>query len=172
MGLKGRNLLKKMDFTSSRSHRTCVYKCGDACSKPVNNKSDNNYFMDLIQGTFSRRTALRTGGAAMVTVGGASFLAACSDDNGEVNDAKGGNGENKGGGSNGDVEAPEGLKFEMVEPNTKDEVVVPAGYKSEVVIRWGDPVEEGAEEFDVDNQTAEQAAKQYGFNCDLSLIHI
>ena len=113
MGLKGRNLLKKMDFTSSRSHRTCVYKCGDACSKPVNNKSDNNYFMDLIQGTFSRRSALRAGGAAVVTVGGASFLAACSDDNGEGG-AKGGNGENKGGNGSGSADAPDGLKFEMV----------------------------------------------------------
>lgn len=169
MGLKGRNLLKKMDFTSSRSHRTCVYKCGDACSKPVNNKSDNNYFMDLIQGTFSRRTALRAGGAAVVTVGGASFLAACSDDHGEGNSSKGGNGENKGGSGNS-ADAPDGLKFEMVEPNTKDEVVVPAGYKSDVVIRWGDPVVEGAEDFDVDNQTAEQAAKQYGFNCDFAAL--
>ena len=42
MGLLGKNLLDKMDFTSSRSHRTCVYKCGDACSKPVPNTSDNS----------------------------------------------------------------------------------------------------------------------------------
>ena len=48
MGLKGRNLLTKLDFRSSRSHRTCLYKCGDACSKPVPNTSNNTYFGDLM----------------------------------------------------------------------------------------------------------------------------
>ena len=75
MGLKGRNLLTKLDFRSSRSHRTCLYKCGDACSKPVPNTSNNTYFGNLMDREFTRRSALRTGGAAVVTVGGASFIA-------------------------------------------------------------------------------------------------
>ena len=166
MGLKGLNLLKNMDFTSSRSHRTCVYKCGDACSKPVPNESDNAYFGDIVKATFSRRSALRAGGAAMVTVGGASFLAACSDDKGSAN----GSSSAAASGSSKEVPTPKGLNFEMVEPNTKDEVIVPKGYSSDVVLRWGDPVVEGAPKFDINNQTAEAAEKQYGFNNDFAAL--
>lgn len=169
MGLLGKNLLDKMDFTSSRSHRTCVYKCGDACSKPVPNTSDNSYFGDIVKATFSRRTALRAGGAAVVTVGGASFLAACSDSN---NGGSGSSSSSASGSASSsaaaDAQPPKGLQFDMVAPNTEDKVVVPKGYKSEVVIRWGDPVIEGAPEFDINKQTPESAAKQYGFNNDFA----
>ena len=164
MSIVGKNLLSKINFTSSRSHRTCVYKCGDACSKPVPNTSDNPYFGDIVKETFSRRAVLRLGGAAMVTVGGTSFLAACSDANSSVN----GSGSSFGSASSatGEVQPPKGLQFSMVAPNTEDEVVVPKGYQSEVVIRWGDPVIKGAPTFDVNSQTPESAAKQYGFNND------
>ncbi|WP_282939397.1 PhoX family protein [Corynebacterium auriscanis] len=168
MGLKGLNLLKNMDFTSGRSHRTCVYKCGDACSKPVPNESDNTYFGDIVKATFSRRSALRAGGAAMVTVGGASFLAACSDDKGSS--AGSSSSATSASESAKDVATPQGLNFDMVEPNTKDEVVVPKGYSSDIVLRWGDPVVEGAPKFDIDNQTAEAAEKQYGFNNDFAAL--
>ncbi|HIW95843.1 MAG TPA: PhoX family phosphatase [Candidatus Corynebacterium gallistercoris] len=168
MGLLGKNLLKKMDFTSSRTHRTCVYKCGDACSKPVSNESNNSYFRDIIQGQYSRRTALRAGGAAVVTVGGASFLAACADDSGSGSTSSSAASSSET--TAAEVATPEGLNFEMVAPNTKDEVVVPEGYSSDVVIRWGDPVVEGAAEFDVDKQTVEDAQKQYGFNCDFAAL--
>ena len=56
----------------------------------------------------------------------------------------------------------------MVEPNEKDELVVPAGYAQSVLIAWGDPVIEGAPEFDVDNQTAAAAEQQFGFNNDFA----
>lgn len=168
MVLKGRNLLNFMDFTSSRSHRTCLYKCGDACSKPVPNESDNPYLRDIVQREFSRRTALRAGGAAVVTVGGASFLAACSSSN------SGSSGSSSSAAPStsaaGDVPTPKGLNFEMVAPNTEDKVVVPQGYNSDVVIRWGDPVVEGAPAFDVDKQTPESAAAQYGFNNDFAAL--
>ena len=39
-------------------------------------------------------------------------------------------------------------------------------YSSNVIIRWGDGVTPGAPEFSLDGQTAEAAAKQFGFNCD------
>ncbi|MBC2681435.1 PhoX family protein [Corynebacterium anserum] len=163
MGLQGRNLLSALDFRSSRSHRTCLYKCGDACFKPVPNTSDNAYFGDLFTREYSRRTALRAGGAAVVTVGGASFLAACADATGT--DATSATTQ-----AGTDVAAPPGLNFEMVKPNTEDAVVVPKGYSSDVVIRWGDKVVEGAGEWSVDNQSVENAQKQYGFNCDFAAL--
>ena len=39
-------------------------------------------------------------------------------------------------------------------------------YSSNVVIRWGDAVLPGVPEFSLSGQTAEVAAKQFGFNCD------
>ena len=165
MALIGRNLLSKLDFTSSRSHRTCVYKCGDACSKPVPNTSDNSYFGDLVAAKFSRRSTLKAGGAALVTVGGASFLAACAD--GSEDSAAASSSSSSSEGAN---ENPAGLNFEMVEPNTKDEVVVPAGYTSAVIIRWGEAVLDGGEGWAVDKQTPEAAEKQFGFNCDYAAL--
>ncbi len=173
MGLKGRNLLQKLDFTSSRSHRTCVYKCGDACFKPVPNQSGNEYFGDLVRREFSRRSALRAGGAATVALGGASFLAACNDSASQGDSSASGSASGAATGSSEaskDVATPKGLNFEMVKPNTEDKVVVPKGYSSDVVIRWGDPVEEGAGEWSVDNQNVEDAKKQYGFNCDYAAL--
>ncbi len=51
-------------------------------------------------------------------------------------------------------------------PATKDETVVPAGYTVATLLRWGDPLTPDAPEFDVNNQTAEAQAKQFGYNCD------
>lgn len=167
MPLIGRNLLSKMDFTSSRSHRTCVYKCGDACSKPVSNTSDNAYFGDIVSATFSRRSTLKAGGAALVTVGGASFLAACADGSEDSADSSSSASSTE---AKADVKTPEGLNFEMVKPNKEDKVVVADGYTSEVVIRWGDPVVEGGEGWAVDKQTPEAAKKQFGFNCDYAAL--
>ena len=44
MALVPLNLLVTHDGRSSRQHVTCRYKCGDACSKPAPNTSDNEYF--------------------------------------------------------------------------------------------------------------------------------
>ena len=53
-----------------------------------------------------------------------------------------------------------------VAPNSLDDVVVPPGYTTDLVIRWGDPVLAGAPPFDVSAQTGESAAAQFGYNCD------
>ena len=179
MALQGRNLLTNM-FTSSRSSLTCTYKCGNACFGGCENSSDNPYFGDQ----FSRRTALRAGGLAVVAVGGSSALAACAAP-GEEDSAAAGSST---AGKTSEVKeseikltSAEGMHFEKVDPNEKDEVVIPKGYEQSVLIAWGDPVIEGAPEFDVNNQTAADAEKQFGFNNDfagliehpdLSLIHI
>jgi uncharacterized protein len=43
MALVPLNLLVTHNGRSSRQHVTCRYKCGDACSKPAPNTSDNEY---------------------------------------------------------------------------------------------------------------------------------
>ena len=164
MALKGRNLLSSL-FTSSRSSLTCTYKCGNACFGECENKSDNPYFGDQ----FSRRTALRAGSLSVVTVGGGAALAACSSPDDASTEAS--SSEGKGGKTseaNVELTSAEGMKFDPVQPNEKDEVVIPDGYEQSVLIAWGDPLFEDAPEFDDKNQTAEAAEKQFG----LSLIHI
>ncbi|ONI82727.1 phosphatase [Saccharothrix sp. ALI-22-I] len=63
-----------------------------------------------------------------------------------------------------------GLDFQPVAPNTLDAVVIPEGYRQEVVIRWGDPLFPDAPEFDFDRQTAAAQARQFGYNCDFAAL--
>jgi uncharacterized protein len=70
------NLLVTHNGRSSRQHVTCRYKCGDACSKPAPNTSDNEYFGDIAKAV-SRRSMLQAGGIAVLSVGAGSALAAC-----------------------------------------------------------------------------------------------
>ena len=53
-----------------------------------------------------------------------------------------------------------------VAPNVDDTVTSPSGWRSDVVIRWGDPVTRDAPRFDVDHQTPQSAARQFGYNND------
>ncbi|SMG22057.1 hypothetical protein SAMN06295981_1233 [Corynebacterium pollutisoli] len=164
MSLKGLNLFSSK-FTSSRSSITCTYKCGNACFGECDNKSDNPYFGDLM----SRRTALKAGGLTVLTVGGGAALAACSPANEAASSSTTAAGASSSASdSSSEHTSGKGLQFEMVEPNEKDELVVPAGYAQSVLIAWGDPVIEGAPEFDVDNQTAAAAEQQFGFNNDFA----
>ncbi|MGH7961531.1 MAG: PhoX family protein, partial [Candidatus Binatia bacterium] len=59
-----------------------------------------------------------------------------------------------------------GLKFQPITPNTEDCVVVPQGYRKQVLIRWGDPLVPAAPPFDVNAQTPAAQARQFGVNCD------
>ena len=54
---------------------------------------------------------------------------------------------------------------ELVAP-IDDKHHVAAGYKADILIRWGDPVLPGAPAFDVNAQTAEAQAQQFGYNND------
>jgi secreted PhoX family phosphatase len=135
----------------SRSHTTCYYRCGNACDAPVPNKTDNPTFADVVQIAFSRRGLLKAAGAgALVVASGPTATAAAAD-----------------GSARGRPSPSDGaLTFEPVEPNLLDELVTADGYLYSVVMRWGDPVEQGAPEFRIDAQTPEAQAKQFGYNCD------
>ena len=115
MALVPLNLFVTHDGKSKRQHITCVYKCGDACSKPVPNRSDNEYFGDVVK-SLSRRSMLQAGGVAVLAVGAGSVLAACSNDSQPAASSTSS--------SAAPAEPPPGMNFASVAPNSADAVVV------------------------------------------------
>ena len=137
----------------SRSYATCHYKCGDACDKPEPNKTGHQHVSDVIEAAIARRTLLQGAAAgSAVVVGG---VAAGSRAAAGPATAPAGTGRNAAVGN-----------WPPVPPNNLDEVTVPPGYRSRLVIAWGDPVEKRAPAFDAANQTPASAAAQFGYNND------
>ncbi|MFY0409101.1 PhoX family protein [Solicola sp. PLA-1-18] len=140
--------LPLLDQHGSRSRMTCTYRCGNACDKPEHNTSGNEHFSDVLARSMARRTLLRasavTGAGALVA--GTPLAAAAT-----------------GRGGRDDLSR---LAFTPVPPNVVDDVVVPEGFRADVVVRWGDPILPGAPAFDVDRQSARSQARQLGYNCD------
>ena len=129
----------------SRSRMTCHYRCGDACDQPIPNQTGNEHIQDVVRTAIRRRSVLRGAaiGAGALAVGGLTTHALPA-------------------AAAGVATAP----FTPVPPNKRDALVVPDGYRHDVVVRWGDPVEAGSPAFDVNNQTPEAAAQQFGYNND------
>ncbi|GAA3618649.1 PhoX family phosphatase [Lentzea roselyniae] len=158
---RGRRLLPLLptNHPLGRQAVTCQYRCGNACSHDAPNTSDNAYFGDVVKEVVSRRGMLKAGavvaaaGAGALAFSGAAAAAPAHADLDLDLDLKFGHDR-------------DGLNFEPVQPNTLDALVVPKGYQSDVVIRWGDPVLPDAPAFDFDKQTAAAQAKQFGFNND------
>jgi secreted PhoX family phosphatase len=138
----------------SRSHTTCYYKCGNACDAAVPNQTDNPSFAEVVETAFGRRNVLKAAGAGALLVVAGPALPALAHDRGRPGGPPAG--DSRGG----------ALTFRTVDQNVRDELVVPVGYRSSVVMRWGDAVERGAPDFDIDRQTPEAQAKQFGYNCD------
>lgn len=141
----------------SRDAMTCMYRCGNACDHPVPNVSANPYLGDVVNAEMSRRGVIAAGAAGAMVLGFGSAPALA----GTPAVTHGGKGH----------QPPKPTKagrigFTPVAPNTLDQVTIPAGYQSSVVIRWGDPVVPGAPAFDVDRQTAAAQSKQFGYNND------
>jgi secreted PhoX family phosphatase len=61
---------------------------------------------------------------------------------------------------------PSTLGFTELRQQLSQTHSVADGYDVQMVIRWGDPVLEGAPSYDPRNLTAEAQAKQFGYNCD------
>lgn len=158
MALVPLNLLVSHNGKSKRQHVTCVHKCGNACSKPVPNKSDNEYFGDIAK-AMSRRSILQAGGVAVLAVGAGSALAACSNNSTPAPTTSS---------SAAPAQPPAGMNFASVAPNSDDAVVTADGYQQGVVISWGDPILPDAPKFDVTKQTGASQRGQFGFNNDFA----
>jgi len=63
--------------------------------------------------------------------------------------------------------ASDRFAFEQIGTSTADEIVVPQGYKAEVLVRWGDPLWSDAPEFDhATRGTAASQERAFGDNTD------
>lgn len=65
------------------------------------------------------------------------------------------------------------MGFKAIKASTDDAIVLPAGYRSSILMSWGDPVLPGAPEFDhTGGNSAADQALQFGDNTDgMSLFH-
>lgn len=61
---------------------------------------------------------------------------------------------------------PDKLLFQPVPLGTQDTITLPAGYSSQVLLRWGDPLFTDSPVFDLANQSAAAQKKQFGYNND------
>ncbi|MCK6095255.1 PhoX family phosphatase [Micrococcus sp. EYE_162] len=137
----------------NRSAVTCELKCGNACSHPIPNTSDNATFQQIAETAISRRSALMGGtGLAAAVVIGANMA--------QAPEALADNGNHPTGGGKLDFTAIKPV------PRTVDDVTVPEGYEWGTIIRWGDPLFKDSEEFDIQHQTGKSAAGQFGYNND------
>ena len=115
------------------------------------NESGNETFADVASSVFSRRAALGAGVTSALVVGSAQFGSGVAlADNGNFP---------KGGGN---------LAFRAISPvsRTVDDMTVPAGYRWDSIIRWGDPLFADAPDFDINAQTGASQSAQFGYNCD------
>jgi secreted PhoX family phosphatase len=140
-----------------RSAVTCALKCDNACLGEVCNTSSNSYFRDVAAGAISRRSALGLGLAGALTL---AFT---------------GGGKAEAAGQRLAPAAPAAsspLDFTPISPVDKlvDRFTVPKGYTWQPIIRWGDPLFNDAPAFDIENQTAEAQARQFGYNNDYTDI--
>lgn len=146
-----------------RSAVTCALKCNNACLEPDANCSDNHYFKDIIETTISRRSALgiAAGATLVVGTGVAGQNAAQAGVPAHANPKAWKRGKSLG-----------TFDFTPIKPvaSDVDEFTVPAGFKWEPIIRWGDPLFSTAPEFDPKNQSAAAQAQQFGYNNDYLTI--
>lgn len=144
--------------SGSRSAATCHYRCGDACSSPEPNTSDNVHFSDLVERSLTRRALLRGAvlGAGTLVVGHHADIPAAAAAEPTAGHPVGGP---------GGISVARG-GWTPVPPNVRDEVTVAPGFRSQIVMSWGDAVLPAAPAFDVLRQTPESAALQFGYNCD------
>ena len=116
------------------------------------NTSDNRHFDDVVASRFSRRSVLKGGiGLAALSFFGGAQLAGANAASARA------------------VSTPPSslLGFTSVSVSVLDDVVVPPGYKAQVLIPWGTPLFSGGPQFKADaSNTADEQAQQLGMSHD------
>lgn len=147
-----------------RSPVTCQLKCASACAHPVPNESENETFRDIASAALNRRKVLGLAGAGALAIAAGPALATAA----AAAPAPAANGAAAPAAPADRGRGRPGLRFSPIPPQAKDvdAFTVPAGYRADVLIRWGDPVLPGAPVFDVNAQTGAKQALQFGYNND------
>ncbi|MFF2496194.1 PhoX family protein [Agromyces sp. NPDC058064] len=141
-----------------RSPVTCRLKCADACLGPECNTSANPEFRSLASAALSRRALLGLGAAGAFTLVAAGALKPAPAQAATL----------AGRGAGAGAAAASRLPFEPIAPvsHLVDEFTVPAGYRWQALVRWGDPIFPDAPAFDLHGQSAAAQARQFGYNND------
>jgi uncharacterized protein len=115
----------------------------------VSNTSNNQTFQEVVDARMSRRRFLGSGltTAAAFSLGGVSALLKAVP-------------------VSADAIAGPLVRFQGIPVSDADTVVVPQGYTAEVLIAWGDPVSKGPKFMQDASNSAEDQARQWGFNND------
>ncbi len=173
-------LLPARAHAGGRSAMTCRHRCGDACSRPDGNHSDNEYFGDVVERALSRRRFLQVGGSAATAAGVGLWVAQPAAAHGVAGQAAGQSTADAAAGlaaaGDGAHRRPEttlwprGFTGIKPTPSTTDAVVVPKGWTWKPVISWGDPLFDDTPGFDIDAQNAAKQAKQFGYNNDYTTL--
>ncbi len=122
----------------------CRWKCAYGCFREVPHPTRTPGMGDVVREALTRRDFLRTVLGATVVLATPQWLSRAA----------------------GAASGPPELRFVPVGLRREDRVVVPSGYLTQVLIRWGDPVTADAPPFDPRRQTPEAQARQFGYNCD------
>ncbi|MGN7976758.1 PhoX family protein [Microbacterium sp. 22195] len=157
-----RNLPMLDHVRGKRSAVTCQLKCANACLGPECNTSANEDFRSIATAVFSRRALFGLGAAAAVAV-------AVGVGRGEGAPTSAPSAAGVGGpGASFARPGRAGLSFGAIAPVPAevDAFTVPDGYTWKPIIRWGDPLFSSTPAFNIEAQTPEAQAGQFGYNSD------
>ena len=133
----------------------------DSIEAPAPNRSGNEPFESILNRRISRRGLVKAAaiGAPVIALSTSPLLGSRIFGGASLSSIASADGHSDGGGLST-------LGIESIPHDLDDAINIAPGYAADVLIRWGDPVEPGAPTFDLNNQTAASAARQFGFNCD------
>jgi secreted PhoX family phosphatase len=105
-------------------------------------------FVDVLEARLSRRALLRgaAGVSAVTAMGAAGSLFSPP----------------------ASAAAASAFNFEELERIYDETHHVASGYRTSVLVRWGDPILAGAPAFDPNNQNKQAQSQQFGYNCDFT----